>query len=100
MAAWQEVVGRLLDLGFDEFVFPEPDLEGCPVFESVVSSVIPDLGSGRSLSVVRQHRLLPDARVHIVPGASHAVDFDLPDELARVVEAAVNARLTLRAEPP
>jgi hypothetical protein len=50
LAAWQEVVGRFLDLGFDEFVFPEPDLEDWPVFESVVSRVIPDLRSRRTLS--------------------------------------------------
>src|SRR5207244_6938617 len=50
VAAWQEVVGSFLDLGFDEFVFPEPALEDWPVFESVVSRVIPDLRSSRTLS--------------------------------------------------
>src|SRR5207249_2075953 len=37
LGAWQEIVGQFLDLGFDEFVFPEPAPEDWPVFESVVS---------------------------------------------------------------
>jgi alkanesulfonate monooxygenase SsuD/methylene tetrahydromethanopterin reductase-like flavin-dependent oxidoreductase (luciferase family) len=50
LGAWQEIVGQFLELGFDEFVFPEPDLEDWPVFESVVGGVIPDLRQSRTAS--------------------------------------------------
>jgi alkanesulfonate monooxygenase SsuD/methylene tetrahydromethanopterin reductase-like flavin-dependent oxidoreductase (luciferase family) len=46
-AAWQEIVGRFLDLGFDEFVFPEPQAHEWTVFERVVAEAIPALASPR-----------------------------------------------------
>jgi hypothetical protein len=37
------MVGRFLELGFEEFVFPEPGLEDWPVFEAVIRRVNPDI---------------------------------------------------------
>jgi hypothetical protein len=38
---WQELAERFVELGFREFVFPEPDLADWPMFELVTRSVIP-----------------------------------------------------------
>jgi hypothetical protein len=56
LGASHEIVGQFLELGFDEFVFPEPDLEDWSVFESVVSGLIPDLRQSQtaSTSVLRR----------------------------------------------
>jgi hypothetical protein len=48
--AWQELVERFVELGFDEFVFPEPDPEDWSVFELVTRTVIPDLRQSRTAS--------------------------------------------------
>lgn len=43
--AFEELVGRFTDLGFDEFVFLEPEPDEWAVFEQVVNRVMPSLSS-------------------------------------------------------
>ena len=39
--AWHNLVGRFRELGFDEFIFPEPEPHEMAVFEHVVATEMP-----------------------------------------------------------
>jgi alkanesulfonate monooxygenase SsuD/methylene tetrahydromethanopterin reductase-like flavin-dependent oxidoreductase (luciferase family) len=44
VAAFEELIGRHIELGFDEFVLPEPTPTQWPLFERIATEVIPRLG--------------------------------------------------------
>ena len=48
--AWHDLVGRFRELGFDEFIFPEPESHEMAVFEHVVATEMPRYRSAQAES--------------------------------------------------